>query len=112
MRTITLLLFSVLTAFGADVAGKWKASWETQNGTREITFVFQVSEGKLTGTAASAQGEAPITEGTVEGDKVTFTVARENFKATFTGTVSGDEMKLSGAVGERTFEIPAKRVKE
>ena len=85
---------------------------EGPNGTREVTFVFQVNDGKLSGTAGDARGEAPIVEGKVEGDKINFVVQRDDFKAVFTGTISGDEMKLSGTVGERTFELPAKRVKE
>jgi hypothetical protein len=109
VRLSALLLLAALTAFGADVAGKWKTTFEGQNGPREITFTIQVTEGKLSGTATSQQGEAPITEGKVDGDKVTFTVEREQFKAVFTGTVSGDKMKLSGTVGERTFEMVCDR---
>jgi hypothetical protein len=112
MRMLALLLFAALTAFGADVAGKWKASFEGQNGPREVTFTFQVNDGKVTGTAVGPQGDAPISEVKLDGDKITFTVQRDEFKAVFTGTISGDEMKLSGTVGDRTFELPAKRVKE
>jgi hypothetical protein len=112
MRVLALLLFAALTALGADVAGKWKATFEGQNGTREIIFVFQVNDGKVTGTAVGPQGDAPITDAKLDGDKITFTVERDQFKAVFTGTITGDEMKLSGTVGERTFELPAKRVKE
>jgi hypothetical protein len=109
---LALLLFAALTAFGADVAGKWKATYDTQNGTREVTFTFQVSEGKISGTATGPQGDAPITEGKVDGDKINFTVESNNFKAVLTGTVSGDEMKLTATVGERTIDLPAKRIKE
>jgi hypothetical protein len=111
MRALALLLFAALAAFGADVAGKWKATFEGPNGTREVTFTFVVSEGKLTGTAAGPQGDAPLT-GKLDGDKINFTVEREQFKATFTGTVDGDDMKLTGTVGERTFDFPVKRIKE
>src|SRR4051794_27289515 len=99
MRVFLLLLLAALTAFGADVAGKWKATFEGQNGSREVIFTFQVTEGKLTGTATGPQGDAPLT-GKLDGDKITFTVERDQFKALFSGTVDGDEMKLSGTVGE------------
>jgi hypothetical protein len=112
MRLLALLLFAALTAFGADVAGKWKATYQSQDGPRDVTFVFQVHDGKLSGTATGPHGETPITEGTVEGDKINFTVATDSFKAVLTGTVSGDEMKLSAAVGDQTIDLPAKRVKE
>jgi len=48
----------------------------------------------------------------MDGDKVSFTVEREQFKAVFTGTVAGDKMKLSGTVGERTFDMVCDRLKE
>lgn len=69
-----------------------------------------MSEGKLSGTATGPQGDAPITEGKVDGDKVSFTVERDQFKAVFTGTLSGDKLKLSGTVGERTFEMVCDRM--
>jgi len=112
MRLLALLLFSVLLAFGADVAGKWKATIQGQDGPRDIVFVFQVSDGKLTGTATGPQGEAPITEGKIDGDKINFTVEAGQFKAVMSGTISGDDLKLAGQVGERNFELAAKRVKE
>jgi hypothetical protein len=112
MRVLVLLLFAALTAFGAEVAGKWKATWESPNGPREVTFTFQVTSGKLAGIATGPQGEAPITEGKMDGDKINFIVEKDDFKAVFTGTISGDDMKLSGTVGDRTFDLPAKRVKQ
>ena len=99
-------------AFGADVAGKWKAVYEGQNGSHEVTFTFQVTGEKLTGTASGPQGDMAITEGKVDGDKISFTVERDQFKAVFSGTVSGDDLKLSGSTGERTFDLPAKRIKQ
>ena len=112
MRMLVLSLLTVLLAFGADVTGKWKATFEGQNGPREVTFTFQVTDGKLTGSATGPQGEAPITEGKVDGDKINFTVESGQFKAVMAGTVSGDDLKLTGQVGERSFELAAKRVKE
>ena len=46
MRLLALSLLTVLLAFGADVTGKWKATFEGQNGTREVTFNFQVDRRK------------------------------------------------------------------
>jgi hypothetical protein len=109
-RLLVLILFAALTAFGADVAGKWKATYQSQNGPREVTFTFQVTEGKLSGTAVGPQGDAPIT-GKVDGDRVTFTVQRDDFKADFTGTVTGDKLKLSATVGDRTIDLLCDRTK-
>jgi hypothetical protein len=112
MRGLALLLLAALSAFGADIAGKWKAIVENRNGMRDITFVFEVRGDKLSGTAASDQGQAPIVDGKIEGDKISFTVEKEDFKAVLTGTISGDDMKLNAAVGNKTFDLPVKRVKD
>lgn len=54
-------------------------------------------------------GESPITDGTIDGDKVTFTVSNGDFKAVHKGTVKGDEMKLTVELGDQTIEMTAKR---
>jgi hypothetical protein len=111
MRLLALLLLTTLLAFGADVTGKWKASYTTENGPREVLFTFQVSDGKLTGTAGTQQGETPISAGKVDGDKVSFSVVTDQWTAVITGTVSGDDLKLTAQVGERSIELAGKRVK-
>ena len=113
-----MITASKLAALAADASGTWKASIETQNGTFENTFTLKVEGDKLTGTITMGQmGEAPITDGKVDGDNVSFAVVRERdgnqFRINYKGTVSGDEMKLSGEVVgmDRKFEMTAKRVK-
>ena len=69
---------------------------------------------KLTGTVSGGRGgAAEITDGKVDGDKVSFTVVRKmqdrEFKMQYKGTVSGDEMKLNVGMGERSFDIVAKK---
>lgn len=119
----SLCIFSLLTVFSlaalaADASGTWKASVETPNGTMENTFTLKVEGDKLTGTITMGQmGEAPISEGKVDGDNIAFAVVRERdgnqFKIIYKGKVSGDEMKLTGEVVgmDRTFELTAKRAK-
>ena len=111
------LLALALTASASDLAGTWKASMETPNGSLENTFVFQVDGSKLTGTASNQfMGELPIAEGKLEGDDVTFSV-NANFngndvKLNYKGKVAGSEMKLTVEVPgrDRTFEFTAKKV--
>ncbi|MCW5964794.1 MAG: hypothetical protein KIT83_12200 [Bryobacterales bacterium] len=104
------LALVAITAFGADVAGTWKGALETQNGTLEIEYQFKAEDGKLTGTASSHMGSIAITDGKVDGDNITFTIATGEYTVVHKGTVSGDEMKLTADVGSRTLEITAKRV--
>ena len=61
-----LVLFAAFafTASAADIAGTWKASTETPNGTFETTFVFKVDGTTLTGsTTNQMMGEKAISEG-------------------------------------------------
>lgn len=112
---LALIAVFVLTASAADVAGTWKASVETPNGTFESTFTFKVDGGALTGSVASQMGEAQISEGKIDGDKLSFTVSREmngeTFKITYDGVVSGNEMKLTVHFPGRDegFEMTAKK---
>ena len=93
---ILIALFAV-TASAADIAGTWKASTETPNGTFETVFVFKVDGSALTGTTSSQMmGEKPISEGQVDGDNVLFVVAAEfngnQFKLAYKWKVECKEM--------------------
>ena len=115
MKTIFLLLALAVAAF-ADVTGKWTASFETQIGTQNYTYTFKADGAKLTGTAASQNGETPILEGKVNGDDISF-VENLNFQGMeirieYTGKISGDEIKFTRKVADfATEEIVAKRAK-
>lgn len=112
---LVLIAACALTASAADVAGTWKASFETPNGTSESTFTFKVDGDKLTGNVSSQMGEAPISEGKVDGDNISFAISREfngqQFKITYTGKVNGKEMKLTLHFPGRDegFDITAKK---
>lgn len=112
MSLTRLLLTAVLavSAFAADVAGKWKSTVEGPNGSLDIVFDFKVDGQKLSGTSTSPMGEATITEGTLEGDKITFTVEAGDFKVSHKGTVSGNEMKLTVEFNDQSFDMKATRV--
>ncbi|HWB85392.1 MAG TPA: hypothetical protein VG675_14715 [Bryobacteraceae bacterium] len=111
---LVLMALLALTASAADIAGTWKASIETPNGNFENTFVFKVDGSTFTGTVESRMGQAPITDGKIDGDNISFTVSRERdgqqFKMEYKGTVSGDQMKLNLQFGDRTVEMTAKKV--
>ena len=81
-------------AMAADVTGKWTGKMETPNGSRDVTYTLKQDGDKLTGTVPGRQGETPISEGTVKGDDVTFTVLRGERKTVYIGKVMGGEMKL------------------
>lgn len=126
---ISILLVASLALMAADVSGKWTFEQPGRGGNpgRPVTITLKADGATLTGSVpgfARGGGEAPpptqITDGKVDGDKLSFTVKREfngNTMVTkYEGTVSGDEMKLkisrTGQDGTpMTNEVVAKRAK-
>ena len=120
---VTIALVFAFAAAAADLTGKWVAEQPGRNGgpPRQTTFDLKQDGGKLTGTMTGAGrgGGAPqaieITDGKVDGDKVSFTVKREGpngpMEMKYNGTVSGDEMKLKFMMMDQEREMTAKRSK-
>jgi hypothetical protein len=105
--TITIAALTLWTSFAADIDGKWTGQVEGRNGPQTQTLVLKVSGGALTGTVEGGRGgPIEISNGTIDGDKVSFSVVREfgGNKVTqeFKGMIAGGELKLtvSGGRGE------------
>ena len=112
MKTLFCLFMLALLAAGADVSGKWKAEFTTQDGTqRQNTFTFKTDGGKLTGTVAGTQDETPIKNATLTGDAISFTADRPFGTFTYKGNIAGDEIKFKVEFNDTSFDIVAKRVK-
>ena len=118
--TRVALLFGCLLALAgtlcADVSGKWTAAIDTQIGVQNYTYDFKVDGEKLTGTAKSQFGQGPILEGSVKGDDISFVenldFEGQQIRITYTGKISGDEIKFNRKVGEFASEdFVAKRAK-
>jgi len=98
------------------VAGKWETTRETPRGTMTSTFTFNVDGNKLTGTVGSQRGDTEISEGTVEGNKISFkvvmTMGDNSFEMSYSGTVEGDT--ITGTMETPRGEVPwtAKRVSD
>jgi len=123
MRKLTLTallgLFAI-TAYAADVTGKWTAEVPGRNGNMQTnTIVLKQDGSKVTGTLDGGRGgPVEIQNGKVEGETVTFTVVRSfggnEIKQSFKGTVSGSEIKFSrtmegGQGGGQPVEFTAKK---
>jgi hypothetical protein len=72
-RTLFLLCLASISAFAADLTGKWDFHVETDAGSGDPTFEFKQAGDKLTGTYNGTFGSAPV-NGTVKGDDVEFTI--------------------------------------
>ncbi len=122
----TILLVIAIGAFAADVSGKWtyEAPGRGGNPGRPTTITLKQDGNKLTGSVPGMGrgGDTPppateISNGKVDGDKISFEVKREfNGNAMvqkFEGTVAGDEIKFKitrdTQNGPQTSEVTAKR---
>lgn len=117
MKNRFLMLFAMLAVasmvvLGADVSGKWMSEATGKGGPQ--TFNLKQSGSSLTGTIEGGRGgPVEIKEGKVDGDNVSFNVEREfqgnSMTIKYTGTVSGDTMKLSVDMGRGPREITLKK---
>ena len=112
-----LLPLAALAADAPNLSGTWKASFDTQIGKQEYTYTLVVKGSQLTGRAKSANGDTEITEGKIDGSKVSFV---ENLsyqgmplRIVYTGTVtSPQEIDFTRDVGgQATEKLTAKRLK-
>jgi len=81
LRNLTAALFAAsiltLSAFAADISGKWKWTTQGRNGPQEVTSTLAFKDGALTGTVSGRMGDAPIGDASLKDGKVAFTVTRE-----------------------------------
>ena len=120
---VTIALVLAFSLLAADVTGKWVAEQPGRNGgpPRQTTFDLKADGAKLTGTmlGGGGRGGAPtpieITDGKVDGDKVSFTVKRETpngaMETKYSGTISGDELTLKFTMMDQERTMVAKRSK-
>ena len=119
-RVLILMAAFALLAAAADVAGTWKATAESPNGTIERTFVFKVDGSKLTGeTTSTMLGKSTIADGKVDGDSFSFTITADlqgnQIKLSYKGKFTADQFKLTseaaGGDGSQVFQWIGTKVK-
>ena|SRR5690242_19450178 len=123
---VTIALVFAFAAMAADATGKWTYEQPGRGGGpgRPTTITLKQDGAKLTGSipGMGRGGDNPpppteITDGKVDGNKVSFTVKREfngnAFVMKYEGEIDGDTMKLKitrdGQNGPQTNEVTAKR---
>jgi hypothetical protein len=116
MRIHTFVLGFLLlavSAFAADIDGKWSGSISTPNGDFPQTFTFKADGAMLTGALEFMPGMAiPIADGKVDGNNISFSLTLDfgmPFKLTYTGVVSGNELKVKGDANGMPFEFTLKK---
>jgi hypothetical protein len=92
-----------------SVDGTWNITFESPLGSQEGQLILTTSGNTLTGKIKSELGESDISNGTVNGNEISWTIeVTEPVKLSIvnTGTIDGD--KLSGTaklgdLGDATF---------
>ena len=107
-----IMIGCALTLLAGDINGKWRAEFNTPDGTQRVnTFTFKTEGEKVTGTVAGTQDETPIKDGKLTGDTISFTADRPFGMFTYKGQISGDEIKFTVQFNDRSFDMTAKRTK-
>jgi len=113
------LIFALTTtaAFAAtDMTGSWTGEMKSPSGDAfQITFTFKQDGAKLTGTVQGPQGDPmDIANGKIDGNKFTFDVSFNGMTISHTGTIDGDEIKMTTKPDQGSFpggEMTLKRAK-
>jgi hypothetical protein len=92
-----MMAFTAASAFAADVTGSWTGKMTGPNGDGfQLTFNLKVDGTKLTGTVTGPQGDPlDITDGKIDGDKLSFNVSFNGMTIMDEGVINGDTIKLT-----------------
>ena len=98
LRVGALLFLTAAVAFAADITGAWAGQISGPNGGDgfPVSYSFKQDGMKLTGTVAGPQGDPiEISDGMVDGDKISFSVTFNGMTFKHVGTISGEEIRLT-----------------
>jgi hypothetical protein len=118
IRRIATAVAMILLATGFAISatqesafdGRWQGMLNGANGSFTITYTFKTEGQVVTGTEESPIVSRSISEGKVNGDKISFKTTVNGNSIEHEGTESGDTilLKSHGPYGE--FEVTLKRV--
>jgi hypothetical protein len=107
--TVLTLVWAAAALQAAEITGKWNAVFDTQIGKQSYFFEFKAAGDKVTGKAVGdVNGEnrhtAEIQDGKLAGDALTFAETfafrGNDLTITYSGKVTGDEIRFTRKVGE------------
>lgn len=108
------IVLAAVTAFAADVDGKWTGAVNTPNGDLPVSFEFMAEGATLSGSMLGMDGmKIPIKDGKVDGSNISFSVTLDfggmPFTLNYKGVVASDQIKLSGDANGQSFELVVKK---
>jgi opacity protein-like surface antigen len=97
---IVLLVIMATAALAADITGSWSGTMSMGDNQFSLTYSFKQEGGTLTGSVVTPHGDAlPLSEGKVEGDKLSFAVKMEmdggTVKFVSSGTIKDEEITIT-----------------
>jgi opacity protein-like surface antigen len=112
-KLITLCAMFALTAImalAADVTGTWKGEANPNGKGGPPTFNFKQAGSALTGTTTMRGNDVEISNGKIDGEKISFEVSvdvpdKGKMTTKYSGSVSGTTMKLSAESARGTREV-------
>ena len=95
-----VLGMSVALPAVADVTGTWTGTMATPNGDVPVSYTFVEEGATLTGFTPAPDGtQIPLTDGKVDGDKISFVINVDfngmPFTMSYTGVVKGDTVDFT-----------------
>jgi len=102
----TLLLIPILlSAQDANVAGDWEMTSQSPRGEMTRALHFDQDGQKIKVTMEGFRGDEITGEGTIQGNKIEWTMTMSTpggeFSLTYKGTVEGDAMSGTVEMGDR-----------
>ena len=106
---VLMMALGTLTVHAAsDITGVWTGDMKGPDGSQgfSLSFTFKQDGAKVTGSVAGPQGDPlEITDGKIDGDKITFTVSFNGMTIRHEGVLNaaGDEIKLTSKADNNEF---------
>ena len=92
------------------VEGRWDGKLHSANGDATMTFAFKVKGHLLTGTAEMPAGSQAISNGKVDGAKISFDTTVNGNLIQHEGMVNGDKIQLHNVGPFGKFDVTLERV--
>lgn len=101
-RSVIGLLFFAACLLASEIDGVWVGQQAGRRGgaPEDLAFRFKLDGQALTGKMFGDEFDLPISEGSLSGDQIRFTVTTTNYysgtktKFVYTGAIKGGEMEL------------------
>ena len=111
---IAALFLVTVSAFAADVDGKWTGSMQTPMGDIPVGFTFKADGATLTGSTMGPDGSnVAIKDGKVDGANISFSITFDfggmPFTLTYKGVVSADSIKFNIDAAGMPVELTVKK---